>query len=106
MPDSVDQLTPLMLAVDVESMECVKQMLAAGACLHPVDGECQTVFHYAAIVGNGDIAVELMTFGRQKWGADKMKEILAMTGSDGKTALDAARKCKNLEVVSALETVL
>lgn len=88
-----DGLTPLMLAVDSESVNCVSHLLAHGASCSPRDVEGQTVFHYVALVGSEQVAQLLVT------GCDACEEILAFRGNDGQTALEWAVKEQNEGVV-------
>jgi len=45
-------ITPLQLAVEMENVDCIREMILCGASLDTVDKSGRTVFHYAARTSN------------------------------------------------------
>ena len=43
---------PIHVAMDAGHIECIQEIIVSGSQLHLVDGSGNSVFHYAAKVGN------------------------------------------------------
>ena len=99
-----DGFTALMLAVDGESEACVRCLVEHGAALDIVDSDGQTVFHYAALIGNEAIT-QILTIGAETAQHDPcLQAILKMRCNDNNTAQELAAKQKNSAVAALLST--
>ena len=74
-------MSPLHLAVDMEQIEAVRALLAAGAKTDAVDAQRSTPLHYAALLGSDELVTLLLSHGAEALAKDE----------DGKTASTLAR---------------
>lgn len=95
-----DQWTALMVACGspIDTDDFIRKLLAAGADVLAVDGDGWTALHWSAFHGRPEAAETLLTHCP----ANKRAALLAVTATDGRTALEVAKGEENDDVVEVI----
>lgn len=82
------EIPPIGYAVATGNMESVQYLVSKGANLQIMDGQNNSLLHYAAGYGHKDVLEELVKTGESLWPKDEWKD---WKNKRGQTVLDAAR---------------